>query len=102
MRTTPVGVAALIVIAIAGAPGGTQAKGKYDCKPAITGWGSDGFVHKAKGKAIASYKAKAAAAYGTIVWNNTIGDHCLERYIPFNPTVVAIRLLIVSCFRPAL
>lgn len=73
---------ALAALAIAASAAGlapqAEAKGKYLCKPAITGWGSHSFAHKAKAKAIASYKAKAAAAYGTIVWNNKIGDHCTK------------------------
>lgn len=73
---------ALAALAIAASAAGlapeAQAKGNYLCKPAITGWGSHSFAHKAKAKAIASYKAKAAAAYGTIVWNNKIGEHCTK------------------------
>lgn len=73
-----IAVAGLAAFCVAGASDAADAKGKYSCKPAITGWGSDGFAHKAKSKAIASYKAKAAAAYGKIVWNNTIGQHCTK------------------------
>lgn len=68
----------LAAVGIAFAPHSAQAKGKYSCKPAITGWGSDGFVHQAKSKAIKSYRTKAAAAYGKVVWNNKIDDHCTK------------------------
>jgi len=78
MRKLIVTTTTLALLGLGWAPGAAHAKSAVQCKPAITGWGSHSFAHKAKSKAIASYKAKAAAAYGKIVWNIKIGDHCTK------------------------
>lgn len=56
--------------------GDVAAKGKYLCKPALTGWGTDDFQVKAKRKAREDFLAKASAAYGKILHANLIDLSC--------------------------